>query len=559
MAENASTDDAPAKHSKSYRTVVLAMLFLVYAFNFLDRQIISILAIPIKDELGLSDEQLGLLGGIAFALLYSTLGVPIAWLADRMDRTWVMTISLTVWSAFTALSGFAQNFMHLFLARVGVGVGEAGGVAPAYTIIADYNPPAERARALAIYSLGIPVGSAFGVIAGSLIASGAFSENLDWRSAFIIVGLAGVVVAPLFKFLVKEPVRGQYDAQPVTSPSEKPEVGPLSQKKAKMLALRGAVILAAPSLLSVFNILLFGANAAQPIWMLLLAAAVGAGCGWYAGGLWARNTNVIRIILITSALVLLPGLVAWIGGALVTGAELGWGAFAWLMGRAIAGMLLGAFFFTFRDFLDVTLEKHSFWLMVAGASASSMMGYGIFFWLPSFFSRTFDLGLVQTGWVFGGVLFVAGSLGIVLGGVMGDWMGKRSRSAFAIVPAIAFIFTAPFYWLGIMSPTVWIATAFMFVPTALGLAWLGPVLSAFQHLVPPDMRTRASSVFLLINNLVGIGGGVYVLGRVSTVLEPQFGEDSLRMSILAGSMLYIVAAVFFWLASRYLVRDWVED
>ena len=559
MAENASADDAQPTHSKSYRTLVLAMLFIVYAFNFLDRQIISILAIPIKDELGLSDEQLGLLGGIAFALLYSTLGVPIAWLADRMDRTWIMTISLTVWSAFTALSGFAQNFMHLFLARVGVGVGEAGGVAPAYTIIADYNPPSERARALAIYSLGIPVGSAFGVIAGSLIASGAFSENLDWRSAFIIVGLAGVVVAPLFKFLVKEPVRGQYDAQPVAPAEEKPAVGPLSDKKAKMLALRGAVILAAPSLLSVFNILLFGANAAQPIWMLLLAAAAGAACGWYAGGLWARNTSVVQIMLITSGLVLVPGLVAWVGGALVTGAELGWGAYGWLIGRAVAGLLMGAFFFTFRDFLEVTLEKHSFWLMVAGASASSMMGYGIFFWLPSFFSRTFDLGLVQTGWVFGGVLFVAGSLGIVLGGVMGDWMGKRSRSAFAIVPAIAFIFTAPFYWLGIMSPTVWIATAFMFVPTALGLAWLGPVLSAFQHLVPPDMRTRASSVFLLINNLVGIGGGVYVLGRVSTVLEPQFGEDSLRMSILAGSMLYIVAAVFFWLASRYLARDWVED
>lgn len=559
MADNASADDAQPKHSKSYRTLVLAMLFIVYAFNFLDRQIISILAIPIKDELGLSDEQLGLLGGIAFALLYSTLGVPIAWLADRMDRTWIMTISLTVWSAFTALSGFAQNFMHLFLARVGVGVGEAGGVAPAYTIIADYNPPSERARALAIYSLGIPVGSAFGVIAGSLIASGAFSENLDWRSAFIIVGLAGVFVAPLFKFLVKEPVRGQYDAQPVASAAEKPAVGPLSDKKAKMLALRGAVILAAPSLLSVFNILLFGANAAQSIWMLLLAASAGAACGWYAGGLWARNTNVVQIMLITSGLVLVPGLVAWVGGALVTGTELGWGAYGWLIGRAVAGMLMGAFFFTFRDFLEVTLEKHSFWLMVAGASASSMMGYGIFFWLPSFFSRTFDLGLVQTGWVFGGVLFVAGSLGIVLGGVMGDWMGKRSRSAFAIVPAIAFIFTAPFYWLGIMSPTVWIATAFMFVPTALGLAWLGPVLSAFQHLVPPDMRTRASSVFLLINNLVGIGGGVYVLGRVSTVLEPQFGDDSLRMSILAGSMLYIVAAVFFWLASRYLARDWVED
>ena len=141
---------APSHVSTGYRGIVMLLLFLVYAFNFLDRQIISILAIPIKEELGLSDEQLGLLGGIAFALLYSTLGVPIAWFADRMNRTWIMTIALTVWSGFTAISGFAQNFTQLFLARVGVGVGEAGGVAPAYTIIADYHPPAERARALAI-------------------------------------------------------------------------------------------------------------------------------------------------------------------------------------------------------------------------------------------------------------------------------------------------------------------------------------------------------------------------------------------------------------------------
>lgn len=174
-----------------YRSLVMVLLFLVYAFNFLDRQIISILAIPIKEDLGLTDEQLGLLGGIAFALLYSTLGVPIAWFADRFNRTWIMTAALTIWSGFTALSGFAQNFMQLFLARVGVGVGEAGGVAPAYTIIADYYPPSKRARALAIYSLGIPVGSAFGVIAGSQIAGGGISDALDWRSAFFIVGIAG--------------------------------------------------------------------------------------------------------------------------------------------------------------------------------------------------------------------------------------------------------------------------------------------------------------------------------------------------------------------------------
>jgi MFS family permease len=160
-----------------------------------------------------------------------------------------------------------------------------------------------------------------------------------------------------------------------------------------------------------------------------------------------------------------------------------------------------------------------------GASASSMMGYGVFFWLPSFFSRSFQLGLVETGWLFGGVLFVAGSLGIFLGGVMGDVMGKAKRSAFATVPAIAFLLSAPLYWAGIMAPSPMMAVIILFIPTALGLAWLGPVLSAFQHLMPPHMRTSASSVFLLINNLLGIGGGVYVLGRVSTVLQPTFAAD----------------------------------
>ena len=126
----AAATTAPKPVSNTYRLYVMVMLFLVYAFNFLDRQIISILAIPIREELGLDDRQLGLLGGIAFALLYSTLGVPIAWLADRTNRVWIITISLTVWSGFTALCGLAQNFWQLFAARVGVGVGEAGGGRP---------------------------------------------------------------------------------------------------------------------------------------------------------------------------------------------------------------------------------------------------------------------------------------------------------------------------------------------------------------------------------------------------------------------------------------------
>ncbi|MED5547873.1 MAG: MFS transporter [Pseudomonadota bacterium] len=541
-----------------YRSLVMVLLFLVYAFNFLDRQIISILAIPIKEDLGLTDEQLGLLGGIAFALLYSTLGVPIAWFADRFNRTWIMTAALTIWSGFTALSGFAQNFMQLFLARVGVGVGEAGGVAPAYTIIADYYPPSKRARALAIYSLGIPVGSAFGVIAGSQIAGGGISDALDWRSAFFIVGIAGIVLAPIFKLVVREPKRGQYDAPAVAAKVEAPQetVGVYPADRIRILSIAGAALLALPSLLSIFNTVVFGATPVQSVSLLAVTAGVAAVCGWFGGQWIGRQSKGLPLALGLSVLMVLPGLVAWLVPALTGGAPVGTAAIAWLIGRAIAGALIGFFFATFREFMMLALRKPSFWLMIMGASASSMMGYGVFFWLPSFFARSFQLSLTETGWLFGGVLFVAGSLGIFLGGVMGDWMGKRKRSAFATVPAVAFLLCAPLYWAGVLSPSATMAVALLFIPTALGLAWLGPVLSAFQHLVPPHMRTSASSVFLLINNLLGIGGGVYVLGRLSTALQPTFGDGSLRISILIGASLYLVAAFFMFWASRYLARDW---
>ncbi len=186
---------------------VLAVLLLAYIFNFIDRQIIGILAVPIKSDLQLSDSQLGLMGGLAFALFYTGLGIPIAWLADRKSRVTIIGVSVAVWSAFTALCGLAQNFWQLFLSRMGVGIGEAGGVAPSYSLISDYFPPERRARALAIFSFGIPVGSALGIFFGGWIAT-----HVDWRSAFIIVGLAGLPVAALVKFGLRDPVRGGFDS-----------------------------------------------------------------------------------------------------------------------------------------------------------------------------------------------------------------------------------------------------------------------------------------------------------------------------------------------------------
>src|SRR3954469_6540146 len=188
---------------------VLLILLLAYIFNFIDRQIIGVLAVPIKADLALSDRQLGLMGGLAFALFYSGLAIPIAWLADRRSRVNIIAASVALWSLFTAACGFAQNFWQLFLARMGVGIGEAGGVAPSYALISDFYPIGKRGRALAFFSLGIPIGSALGVFFGGWIAS-----HLDWRSAFMIVGRAGLPSALLVKFFVPEPARGSFDEGP---------------------------------------------------------------------------------------------------------------------------------------------------------------------------------------------------------------------------------------------------------------------------------------------------------------------------------------------------------
>lgn len=406
--------------------VVLAMLLAVYVFNFVDRQILAILAAPIQADLGLNDAQMGMLGGLAFALLYSTLGVPLAWLADRTSRSWVITVSLVIWSFFTAICGFAQGFWHIFLARLGVGVGEAGGVAPSYAVIGDYFPSERRAFALSIYSLGIPLGSAAGVLAGGYIAT-----RVDWRAAFIVVGLAGVVLAPIFKLTVRD------RPQPVA---------PAGDIK--------------PSL------------------------------------------------------------------------------------AAIAASLA---------------RKPSFWFLSFGAASSSMLGYGIAFWLPSLLQRSFGLDLVQTSWFIGAILLIGGVAGMLLGGRIADKLGERSRGFYAWVPAAAFVIGLPLFAAGIYASSAWLAFLLFLIPQAMAYVWLGPVLTAVQHLVPPPARATASALFLLINNLIGLGGGIYALGALSTFLAPTYGSEALRYSMLYALTLYALAALLLALAGRSLPVDWVDE
>ncbi|VVS97616.1 spinster family MFS transporter [Erythrobacter sp. EC-HK427] len=413
------------------RNVVLGMLLVVYIFNFIDRQILSILAAPVQADLGLTDGELGLLGGIAFAILYSTMAVPLAALADRTSRSWVIAVSLFAWSGFTALCGLAQNFWHIFLARLGVGIGEAGGVAPSYALIGDYFPSEQRATALSVYSLGIPIGSGLGVLLGGYIAA-----TVDWRTAFFTVGLLGVLIVPVFKILVRD------KAKPVVS-VDNPAPLPVQPKLAE------------------------------------------------TAGILAR--------------------------------------------------------------------KRSFWFLSFGAAMSSMLGYGIAFWLPSLLMRSFGFELVEASQFFGAILLIGGVIGVLAGGLLADRLGGRDRAFYAWVPAVAFFLGAPLFAAGITSSDWKLAFVLFLLPQALAYIWLGPVLSAIQHLVVPAARSTASALFLLINNLIGLGGGIYALGALSDFLTPTYGDEALRYSMLYSLVLYGVAALLMALAGKSLRKDWVAE
>ena len=208
-------------HTKQYRTFALLLLTLVYGFNFIDRQIMGILAPFIQKDLGLTNTELGLLIGLAFAVFYTFVAIPIAWLADRFNRVNILSIALATWSAFTALTGLANNFVQVALARMGVGIGEAGGSPPSHSIISDMYPKEERASALGVYSMGIPIGimAAYFVTASLMDVS---EDQVNWRQIFIFLGLTGIALAVVVKLVLKEPVRGAMELSSGTTISKPP-------------------------------------------------------------------------------------------------------------------------------------------------------------------------------------------------------------------------------------------------------------------------------------------------------------------------------------------------
>jgi len=413
-----------AEQLRRNASLVLALLLIAYIFNYLDRQILGILAGSIIADLHLTDTQFGILSGPPFALLYSVLGVPFAFLADRTSRSRVIAAALAFWSAFTALCGTASSFWQLFLFRMGVGIGEAGGVAPSYALIADYFEPHRRARALAIFSLGIPIGLALGTLLGAYIA-----HAIDWRAAFYTMGAAGILLAPVLLYFVRDPAKASTSA---------------------------------------------------------VAAPIG-------------------------------------------------------------------------QVFPMLARKPVFWLLAFAASFSSLCGYGLAVWTPSVLERSFDLGLLERGQFLASVVLIGGCTGVFAGGWLADRLGALDRGWYAKLPAIAWLITAPTFAAGLMAPSLWLAWPLLLIPNALNILWLGPVITAVQHLVPQRMRATASASFLLINNLVGLGVGPLLIGRLSDALKHSYGAEALRYAAVGCTSFYLLAALLMLLCVPKLRANWVDD
>lgn len=424
------TNASAAARAQPGAWTALVLLCFVYVLNFLDRQLLSILAKPIQDELGVTDGQLGLIGGLYFAAFYCILAIPVGWLADKTNRVRVLSFACALWSAATAACGLAQNYPQLALARMAVGVGEAGGVPPSYAIISDYFPPGRRGTALSLFNLGPPIGQALGIAFGASIAA-AYS----WRSAFIAVGIVGVFTALIVWLVVREPKRGGLDA-----------------------AADPAHVAAKPD----------------------------------SAGFWPT----LRM------------------------------------------------FFTNPVLLRVSLA----------CAATQFITYGVLNFTTLFLMREKGMSLEEVALYYALLIGVFISLGMYVSGRLLDAFTKRSKVAYAWIPAIGLILAAPLFVGFVWAPTWPLALAFLALPTGLNYFYLSPAVTLVQEEVRPDQRVLCGALLLLVMNLVGLGLGPTFVGFVSDYFRPMHPDNSLQLAFYCLAPFYGLAVLLFISLARALKR-----
>jgi MFS family permease len=467
-------EDQPAAEPAvpAYSWYALGVLFLVYLVNFVDRQILSILANDIKADLGLDDAQLGFLYGTAFAIFYALFGIPLGRLADGWNRTRLLAAGLALWSLMTALSGLARNGASLAAARVGVGIGEATANPCAYSLISDWFPQRLRATALALYSSGLFVGSGLSLLIGGLIVQGWNAEwpnggplgLAGWQAAFIAVGAPGLLLA-LWVLTLREPARGAIDGAPGTADPHP--------------------------------------------WRSLLDNLMRIVPPFTVVGAARRGTSALAVNLATAAAL---ALAAWLlGHASGNFAQFAFVAVGYYAVFSWACALRGSDPETFA----LTWRSPAFVGVVLAYSVVCYVGYTVSYWAAPYAERTFGLDKVALGWLVGAPAALGGFLGVIGGGWLADRLHRRHPAGRLMVMAIGLAAPVPIVWIGYSTPDSAVFLACAFLVQMVTSSALGASAAASQTLVQPRMRGIAAAMFLLGTTLIGLAFGPFTAGYVS--------------------------------------------
>ncbi len=500
-----------------YSTYVLGVLIVVYVFNFIDRQILSILAEEIKADLGLTDADIGFLYGTAFAVFYAVFGIPLGRMADVWVRKSLIALGLGFWSLMTALSGTARSFVELAGYRFGVGVGEASATPAAFSMLSDYFPPRLRATVLAIYSSGIYIGAGIGLFLGGAIVDGWKGLYPDpalapfglrgWQVAFFAVGLPGLLLG-IWVWTLREPRRGQSEG--IVTP-EHPHP---FRETARSLA----------AVLPPFTVFaLYGLGGARAALINLGAAVLVAAGAWVANAVTHTPTQ-------------------WVALGIGVYAAVSWVQNLRLSDPATFGMMF---------------RSRAFVLATIGFPTISFVTYGVGFWSPPFMLRAHGVSLSEAGFFLGAGAALGGWLGITFGGWLADYLRQYTQNARIFIGLAVPVLALPFGVLFLYSDDVWVAYLASFGFSVFSPMWIGSAASTVNDLVMPRMRALASAYYILMNTFVGLALGPYLMGQISDIYVRQGWEagDALRQAMLLGLAMLLVSMVALLAALRFLKRD----
>jgi MFS family permease len=485
--------ETPSPEASSYSWYVLVVLVVVYILNFIDRQILSILAVDIKADLGLTDADMGFLGGAAFAVFYALFGIPLGRLADNWSRVKLLSIGLALWSIMTALSGFARNQAELTMARMGVGVGEATASPTAYSLISDYFPKRQRATALAIYSSGLYIGGGVSLFLGALIVQswdaayplGGPLGLSGWHAAFVAVGIPGVLVG-LWVASLREPVRGAMD---------------------------GLVTPAHPAPFRAF---------ASDLSMIVPPFTL-----W---GAWQRGPAALAINIATGAAVAaFAYLMIQLTGNFPQWSAVGFGyyaVFSW------ASSLRAKDPATFR----LIWGTPAFVCTTIGYGLVALAAYALAFWSAPYAETVLGLPKKELALILGANGALSGFLGVIIGGAVADGLRKKNPAGRILVVMMGVLGPIIPIGIGYTTDNAILFYVMNFVAVMLGATALGAAAATTQDLVLPRMRGTATAAFFLGTTLVGLSFGPYMVGQISdlagTMVDGKLVGD-LRVGILS--------------------------